>query len=315
MLRYVARQLLGLIPLVFLVSAAAFFLVRFLPGDAAAAYLNSVNAPLTEESLQAVREELGLDKPVFVQYGKWLADAVHGDLGYSYQTKRLVTEELKDDFKYTGILTLAALAWILLFSAVLGVLSAEHADGILDMSIRGLTFIGSAMPKFWLGFLLMALLALRFKVFPVMGATSWRHLVLPSYTLACSYIATYTKLLRNSILEVKGQTFVRYARARGLSRRQATLYHVIPNALTPVLTTLGLHLGGIMSGSVIVENVFAWPGLGRMCVEAVAARNYPMIQGYILLLSILFVAANLFSDICCAALNPRIRLEGGAEKI
>lgn len=311
MLRYVARQLLGLIPLVFLVSVAAFFLVRFLPGDAATAYLNSVNIPLTEESVQAARKELGLDEPVAVQYGKWLREAVRGNLGYSYQTRRLVTEELKEDLKYTGILTLAALAWILLFSAILGTLAAEHADGVLDMMIRGLTFLGSAMPKFWLGFLLMALLALKWKLFPVMGATSIKHLVLPSFTLACSYIATYTKLLRNSILEVRNQTFVRYARARGLTRRQTTLYHVIPNALTPVLTTLGLHLGGIMSGSVIVENVFAWPGLGRMCVDAVAARNYPMIQGYILLLSLLFVAANLLSDICCAALNPRLRLEGG----
>lgn len=311
MLRYVVRQLLGLIPLVFLVSIAAFFLVRLLPGDAATAYLNSANIPLTEESVQAVREELGLDRPIYVQYGKWLSDAVRGNLGYSYQTKQLVTAELWEDFKYTGFLTLAALVWIVVLSALFGILSAEYAGRFLDLGIRGLTFLGSAMPKFWLGFLLMAFLSLHLKWFPVMGATSWKHLILPSFTLACSYIATYTKLLRNSILEVRNRTFVRYARARGLSRLQVTFFHVIPNALTPVLTTLGLHLGGIMSGSVIVENVFAWPGLGRMCVEAVAARNYPMIQGYILLMSVLFVAANLFFDIACAALNPWIRLEGG----
>jgi len=311
MLRYIAKQLLGLIPMVFLVSVAAFFLVRFLPGDAATAYLNSVNAPLTEESLQAVREEMGLDAPVPVQYVRWLADAVRGDLGCSYQTKRLVTEELAEDLKYTGMLTAAALAWILVLGIALGILSAAYAGRAADMVIRGVTFLGSAMPKFWLGFLLVGLFSLRWKLLPVMGATSPAHLILPSFTLACAHIATYTKLLRSSILEVRAQPFVRFARARGLSRRQVTAFHVLPNALTPVVTTLGLHLGGILSGSVIVENVFAWPGLGRMCVEAVAARNYPMIQGYILLLSVIFVLANLISDIACAALDPRLRLEGG----
>lgn len=300
---------MGLIPLVFLVSAAAFFLVRFLPGDAATAYLNSINAPLTKEAVTAVREELGLDSPVPVQYVKWLSDALHGDLGNSYQTRRPVTEELKEDLYYTGILALAALGWIIVFGALLGILAAGHADSWIDMVIRGFTFLGAAMPKFWLGFLLVALVSLRWRLLPVQGATTIRHLILPSFTLACSYIATYTKLLRNSILEVQNQPFVTYAKARGLSRCQIIRYHVIPNALTPVITTFGLHLGGILSGAVIVENVFAWPGLGRMCVDAVTARNYPMIQGYILLLSVIFTAANLLSDIACAALNPQLRLE------
>ena len=311
MFRYVIRQLLGLIPLAFLVSIAAFFLVRLLPGDAATAYMNSANIPLTEESVQAVREEMGLDKPVYVQYGKWLFDAIRGNLGYSYQTKQPVTTELWKDFQYTGILTLAALIWIAVFSVLFGILSAEYADRFLDMGIRSLTFLGASMPKFWLGFLLMAFLSLRFKWFPVMGAESWKHVILPSFTLACSYIATYTKLLRNSILEVKKQTFVRYARARGLSRLQVMVFHVIPNALTPVLTTLGLHLGGIMSGSVVVENVFAWPGLGRMCVEAVAARNYPMIRDTFCC-SLLYLLWQIYSQTLHVQLsNPRIRLKGG----
>lgn len=308
MLRYVKRQLLGLVPLVFLVSAAAFFLVRCLPGDAATAYLNSINAPLTEESVAAVREELGLDSPVPVQYVKWLSQALQGDLGNSYQTRRPVTEELAADLYYTGILALAAFGWIIVFSAAMGILAARHADSWIDMVIRGFAFLGAAMPKFWLGFLLVALVSLKWGLLPVQGATSIRHLILPSFTLACSYIATYTKLLRNSILEVMQQPFVIYARARGLSQGQIIRYHVLPNALTPVVTTLGLHLGGILSGAVIVENVFAWPGLGRMCVDAVTARNYPMIQGYILLLSVIFVTANLLSDLVCAALDPRLRL-------
>ncbi|MCI8597424.1 MAG: ABC transporter permease [Lachnospiraceae bacterium] len=310
MVRYLLKQMLGLIPLLFLVSAAAFFLIRLLPVDPATAYLNSINAPVTEEGLQMVREELGLDEPVPAQYIKWLGQVLQGDLGNSYQTKRPVTEELKSDLKYTGILTLAALAWVLILSTVFGIVSAEWANSFWDRLIRGFTFLGSAMPKFWLGFLLVFLFSLKWKLLPVQGATSLSCLILPSFTLACSYIATYTKLLRNSILEVKSQPFVMYARIRGFTRRQAVWHHVIPNALLPVVTALGLHIGGMLSGAVIVENVFSWPGLGRMCVSAVGARNYPMIQGYILLMAAIFIIANLVSDIACAALNPGIRLGG-----
>ncbi len=312
MTRYIGRQLVSLIVLLFFVSVAAFVLVRLLPGDAATAYLNSINAPLTEEAIAEVEKELGLDAPLPVQYGKWLMQVLEGDLGFSYQTRRPVTEELAADLRYTGILALAALGWVLALSLILGVLSARHAGGAVDMVIRAFTFLGSAMPKFWLGFLAVSLFALRWKLLPVQGATTWKHLVLPSLTLACSYIATYTKLLRNSILEVQSSPFVRHARARGLSKGYVMVRHVIPNALTPVFTTLGLHLGGILSGSVIVENVFAWPGLGRMCVDAVAARNYPMIQGYILLLSVIFVTANLLCDLICAAFNPKLRVGGRA---
>lgn len=312
MLRYMGKELLGLLLLLLLVSVAAFGLVRLMPGDPVTAYLNSINAPLTEKTVSEVSKDLGLDSPVPVQYVKWLNQVVQGDLGYSYQTRRPVFNELATELKFTGTLALAAFGWILSLGVVLGMLSARNPNGLADTVIRYLTFLGSAMPKFWLGFLLVSLFALHWRLLPVQGATGWKNLILPSFTLACSYIATYTKLLRNSILEVQSSSYVSYARARGFTRRQVTLRHVVPNALTPVLTTLGLHLGGILSGSVIVENVFAWPGLGRMCVNAVAARNYPMIQGYILLMAILFVVANLLSDLVCAALNPKLRL--GEEK-
>lgn len=310
MLRYIGKQIIWLFPLLLLVSVLSFVLVRKLPEDAATAYLNSINAPLTEDALAAVRAELGLDQPLSVQYGRWLRQVLRGDLGYSYQTKRPVVEELAEDLRYTGRLALAALGWVLFFSAALGVLSARRPNGPVDGIIRAFTFLGASIPKFWLGFLLVAVFSLRWNLLPVQGATSWKHLILPSFTLACSYIATYTKLLRNSILELQNQGFVRYARARGFSRRAVTLRHVIPNALIPVLTSLGLHLGSIMSGAVIVENVFAWPGLGRMCISAVNARNYPMIQGYVLLMSVIFILANLAADLVCAMLNPRLRLGG-----
>ncbi len=308
--RYIGRQLMSLLVLLFFVSVAAFVLVRLLPGDAATAYLNSINAPLTEEAIGEVEKELGLDAPLPVQYGKWIIQVFRGELGFSYQTGRPVIEELSEDLRYTGVLAFTALGWVLALSLILGILSAGSSGGAVDMMIRIFTFLGSAMPKFWLGFLAVSLFSLRWKLLPVQGAATWKHLILPSMTLACSYIATYTKLLRNSILEVQSSPFVLHARARGFSKRFVLVRHVIPNAMTPVFTTLGLHLGGILSGSVIVENVFAWPGLGRMCVDAVAARNYPMIQGYILLLSVIFVTANLLCDLVCAAFNPKFRAGG-----
>lgn len=308
MLRYFLKQFLGMIPLLFLVSVAAFFVIRLMPGDPATAYLNSIDAPLTEERIEEVRESMGLDKPVPVQYGKWLGEVLNGELGNSYQTNRPVLSELKHDLGYTAGLAFSALVWIILFSAVLGILSARHARHLTDTLIRGVTFLGSAMPKFWLGFLLVFVFSLKLNLLPVQGAGDFKNLILPSFTLACAYIATYTKLLRNSILETRGKDFVTFARVRGFSRREVTLRHVLPNALIPVLTTLGLHLGGLLSGTVIVENVFSWPGLGRMCVEAVEARDYPMLQGYILLMALIFVAVNLLSDMVCAVINPKIRL-------
>lgn len=308
MVRYFFKQVLGMIPMVFFVSVAAFFLIRLLPGDPATAYLNSINAPLTEEALLEVREQLGLDKSVAVQYGTWLKQVGKGDLGNSYRTHQPVIRELKMDLKYTAILSGAAFLWVVVISGVLGILSAKYPGSGMDNIIRIFTFLGSAMPKFWLGFLLVMLFSLKWRILPVQGAEGWKCLLMPSFTLACSYIATYTKLLRNSILEMKNQSYVTFARIRGFSADQAMRYHVIPNALIPVFTAFGLHLGSILSGTVIVENIFSWPGLGRMCVGAVAARDYPMLQGYILFMAVIFVSANLISDLACALLNPKIRL-------
>lgn len=312
MICYLVRQVLGLIPLLFLVSVVSFLVMRMLPGDPATAYLNSINAPLTQESIRAVEEELGLDQPLPVQYARWLRRALRGDLGYSYETRRPVTEELSRDLGYTACLAAACLIWIILASVPLGLLSVRYANRLGDVAIRTFTFLGASMPKFWLGFLLIMIFALRLGILPVQGASDLKCLILPSFTLAWSYIAVYTKLLRNSLLDVLGQPYVVYARIRGFSRTQVMLRHVIPNAMLPILTTLSLHLGGILSGAVIVENVFSWPGLGRMCVSAVAARDYPMIQGYILLMAVIFLAADLIFDAACAGLNPRIRL--GEEK-
>lgn len=309
MKNYLQRKLLGMLPLLFLVSAAAFALVRLMPGDAATAYLNAMNAPITEAALHKVQKDLGLDKPVAVQYGIWLKQALSLDFGLSYMTKRPVIDELMRGFYYTAVLTGSAVVWIIVFSLPLGILAGRHPGSFMDQIIRAMTFLGSSIPSFWLGFLLVEFFSLRLKLLPVQGAGTLKHILLPSITLACSYLAMYTKMLRGGIVEHSGRTYVLYARARGLKKKTILWRHILPNALNPVLTSLGLSLGSMLSGAVIVENVFAWPGMGRVIVHAVAGRDYPVIQGYILVIAAVYIVLNLGVDILCAMLNPGIFTE------
>ena len=309
MKNYLQRKLLGMLPLLLLVSAAAFALVRLMPGDAATAYLNAMNAPITEAALQKVQKDLGLDKSVAVQYGIWLKQALSLDFGLSYMTKRPVIDELMRGFYYTAVLTGSAVVWIIVFSLPLGILAGRRPGSFMDQFIRTMTFLGSSLPSFWLGFLLVEFFSLRLKLLPVQGAGTGKHLLLPSITLACSYLAMYTKMLRGGIVEHSGRSYVLYARARGLKKRTILWRHILPNALNPVLTSLGLSLGSMLSGAVIVENVFAWPGMGRVIVRAVAGRDYPVIQGYILVIAAVYIVLNLGVDILCAMLNPGIFTE------
>ena len=308
--RYIQKRLLGMIPLLFLVSVAAFALVRLMPGDAATAYLNSINAPVTEAALAKVREELGLDRPAIFQYAAWLRHVACRELGVSYMTKNPVFDQLMLSFRYTMILTAMSAVWIGVLSLPLGVMAGRHPGGPSDQIIRWLTFFGSSIPSFWLGFLLVELFALKLKMLPVQGAETWKHLILPSATLACSYIAMYTKMIRGGIVENAGRRYAVYAKARGLKKSTILWRHVLPNSLNPVLTTLGLSLGSMLSGAVIVENVFAWPGMGRLVVSAVTGRDYPVIQGYILMIAAVYTLLNLGMDLLCAAMDPQIRFEG-----
>lgn len=299
-----------MIPLLFLVSVAAFALVRLMPGDAATAYLNSINAPVTEAALAKVRGELGLDRPAIFQYAAWLRQVACLDFGVSYMTKKPVFDQLMLSFRYTMILTAMSAVWIVVLSLPLGVMAGRHPGGPSDQIIRWLTFFGNSIPSFWLGFLLVELFALKLKMLPVQGAETWKHLILPSATLACSYIAMYTKMIRGGIVENAGRRYAVYAKARGLKKSTILWRHVLPNSLNPVLTTLGLSLGSMLSGAVIVENVFAWPGMGRLIVSAVTGRDYPVIQGYILMIAAVYTLLNLGMDLLCVAMDPQIRFEG-----
>lgn len=310
MKKYVLKRLITLVPILIGISVVAFLLVRIMPGDAATAYLTTANIPVTEKNIQIAMENLGLDKPIMVQYLDWIKNVIQFNLGTSYISKNLVSEELLSGLKYTMMLAATSLLWIFVISIPLGMYSATRPGKRVDNLSRIFAFIGSSMPTFWLGFLLVQFFSIRLGILPVAGAEKLSNIVLPSITLAFGYIPTYSRILRNSLLENMKSPSVTYARARGISERKILFNNVLRNSLIPIITSLGMNFGGMLSGSVIVENVFSWPGLGRVIVGSISQRDYPMIQGYIILMAVIFILSNLLADLACATIDSRIRLEG-----
>lgn len=310
MKKYVLKRLITLVPILIGVSIVAFLLVRIMPGDAATAYLTTANIPVTEKNIQIAMTNLGLDKPIIVQYLDWIKNVIQFDLGTSYISKNLVSQELLSSLKYTMMLAATSLLWIFVISIPLGMYSAIHPGKRVDNLSRIFAFIGSSMPSFWLGFLLVQFFSIKLGILPVAGAEKLSNIILPSMTLAFGYVPTYSRILRNSLLENMKSPSVTYARARGISERRILFNNVLKNSLIPIITSLGMNFGGMLSGSVIVENVFSWPGLGRVIVDSISQRDYPMIQGYIILMAVIFILSNLLADLACAKIDSRIRLEG-----
>lgn len=310
MKKYVLKRMITLVPILIGISIIAFLLVRIMPGDAATAYLTTANIPVTEKNIQIAMASLGLDKPVMVQYFDWIKDVIQFNLGTSYISKNLVSQELLSGLKYTMMLAAASLLWIFVISIPLGMYSAIHPGKRVDNLSRIFSFIGSSMPAFWLGFLLVQFFSIKLGILPVAGAEKLSNIVLPSMTLAFGYVPTYSRILRNSLLENMKSPSVTYARARGISEKKILFNNVLRNSLIPIITSLGMNFGGMLSGSVIVENVFSWPGLGRVIVGSISQRDYPMIQGYIILMAVIFILTNLLADLACASIDSRIRLEG-----
>ena len=309
MVSYIVKRLLGLIPVLVGISLITFLILRLTPGDPAEAYLRLSQIPPTEAAVAAVRTELGLDRPLPVQYGEWLVKALTLDFGRSYATHRPVWDEMMLLVPATAQLAGVSLLITLIISIPMGIFSALYKDGWFDNFCRLLAFTSASTPNFWLGFLLMYFFSLKLDLLPTLGRGSWEHFILPAVTLSFAYIATYIRLLRTSMLENLDQQFVLYARARGLRESWVIGRHVLKNAMLPVVTALGMSIGHLLSGSVIVESVFAWPGIGRFCVSAILNRDYPVVQCFVLMMSFIFVLANLLVDIAYAWLDPRIRLK------
>lgn len=311
LLIYIRNRLLGLPLLLLGISLLAFILIRLVPVEPAEVVLRMSNLPPTEEAIASMRRELGTDRPLPVQYAVWLWKALHFDFGKSFVSKTPVWEDIREKFPSTLLLAASAIGLSLFVSIPLAMLTAMYKGGWIDGLVRVLSLIGTSMPRYWLAFLLIYAFSLKLDWFPIQGRGGLQHLVLPSLTLAASNIALYSRLLRSSMLEHMKEPYVLYARVRGLSERAIALRHVLPNSLLPLVTSAGVSFGYLLMGTVIVEQIFSWPGLGRYLIESILSRNYPVIQCYVLFMAIVFVLTNLAVDIVSRMLDPRLlRKEG-----
>ncbi|MEA5598824.1 nickel ABC transporter permease [Rivularia sp. UHCC 0363] len=304
---YVVRRILQLIPVLLGISLITFLLIQLMPSDPAAVILRAANNPATPEAIAAMREKLGLNRPLPVQYLDWLWHVLRLDFGQSFVTGRPVLQEVMQYVPTTLILTACATLLIFALGLPLGIFSALYRDTVFDQISRLFAYIGVAMPSFWLGFLLMYLFSFKLGWFSVTSRGSLTDWVLPSITLAWAPAAVYARLLRGSMLESLSQNYVLYARARGLFERLVVVQYVLKNALLPVVTVFGLSFAHLLSGTVIVENVFALPGMGRFAVQSILNRDYPVMQCYVCLTAVLFVVVNLIVDLTYSYFDPRIR--------
>lgn len=304
MFRYFVMRLLGLVPTMFLVTVCVFFFVHLLPGDPAQL---AAGPEADEETVQMVRERLGLDRPLPEQFVLFVKKTVTGDFGISIRSQRPVIDEVADRFGPTLLLTVAAMAWAVMFGLLIGIVSAVKRGRWPDRLGMAFAVSGISMPPFALGILLMEVFSVWLGWFPTVGAESWRHYVLPSITLGAGVAAVMARFTRSALIEVLSEDYVRTARAKGLPARQVLSRHALRNALIPVVTMMGLQFGFLLGGSIVVEKVFNWPGMGRLLVDAVEMRDYPVMQTCVLLFSMEFLLINLAVDLLYGWLNPSIR--------
>lgn len=304
MFRYFVLRLLGLVPTMLLVTVCVFFFVHLLPGDPAQL---AAGPEADEETVQMVRERLGLDRPLPEQFVLFVKKTVTGDFGISIRSQRPVIDEVADRFGPTLLLTVAAMAWAVVFGLLIGIVSAVKRGRWPDRLGMAFAVSGISMPPFALGILLMEVFSVWLGWFPTVGAESWRHYVLPSITLGAGVAAVMARFTRSALIEVLSEDYVRMARAKGLPARQVLSRHALRNALIPVVTMMGLQFGFLLGGSIVVEKVFNWPGMGRLLVDAVEMRDYPVMQTCVLLFSMEFLLINLAVDLLYGWLNPSIR--------
>ena len=271
------------------VSFLTFCLTYLSPGDPAAMVLEASDTIVSQEVLEKTREEMGLNDPFLVQYGNWVWGVLHGDMGMSYSGKKPVVDKLMEGFAGTVLLAITTIVLILLISLPLGIFSAVHRNKIPDFVVRVFSFIGVSMPSFWVGLILLYIFGLKLGLFPIATATvTPSGLVLPALTLAIYQSAKYTRQVRTVILDELNQDYVIGARARGLSENMILWKHVLPNAVLPLITLLGMSIGWLLGGVAVIETVFAWPGMGRMAVYAITMRDYPLIEGFVLWIAAMY---------------------------
>lgn len=306
------KRSLQLLVVMLLASFLTFSLSFITPSDPAEIMLTSRDVIPTAELLEKTREEMGLNEPFIVQYGNWLSNLVTGDFGYSYSTRGPVADVLGQRMFMTIKLAALALLFLIVFSLLFGVLSAVKHNTWVDYIIRAFSLVGISIPGFWLGLLLIYYFVVKLNWFKITDPTAYSSVVLPALTLSIPLIGRYTRQIRAAVLDQYSQDFVIGARARGIKERTILLRHVLPNALIGILTLLGLSIAVLLGGTVIVESVFAWPGLGSMALESITYRDYPLLQAYVVFMVFIYVTINFAVDIATQLLNPRVdmRREG-----
>jgi nickel transport system permease protein len=313
MLRFILRRVLILIPLLLTVSILVFITLRLGENDPAMAYLRLSQIPPTDQALEVAREHLGLNRPLVIQYLDWLWRALHLDFGTSYVTGAPVLERLLYFLPNTLYLAGVSLLMTVLLSLPLGIVSALKKDRLPDHITRAIAFIGVSTPGFWLGFLLVFLFSVKLGWLPPMGLGGLSHVIMPAFALALMSLCINTRLIRVSMLEQMNTRSVLYARVRGVQEKWVIGRHVLKNSMIPVVTAVGMHIGELLGGAVVVEIIFAWPGVGRYAVSSIYNRDFPVMQCFTLMMTLIFVVCNLVVDILYAWLDPRIRYEGGGK--
>ena len=306
MTNYLFRRLLGLLPTLLIVAVLIFMFLHLLPGDPARL---AAGPDAESETVELVRRDLGLDLPLHEQFVRYFSHALQGDFGTSIRTKRPVASEIGARFAPTFWLTVTAMSWSVLIGLALGMVSAVWRNRWPDRVGMTLAVSGISFPAFALGMLLMQIFSVQLGWLPTVGADSWKHYILPSLTLGAGVAAVMARFTRSSFINILKEDYVRTARAKGLNETVVVAKHAFRNALIPIVTMMGLQFGFLLGGSIVVEVVFNWPGMGRLLVDAVDMRDYPIIQGLVLLFSLEFILINLAVDVLYAVINPTIRFK------
>ncbi len=309
MLKFVIKRLLLLIPILLGVSLAVFLLLRTGDNDPAMSYLRLSGIPPTDAALAEARQALGLDRPLPMQYLSWLGKAVRLDFGVSYVTGAPVTKHLLHYLPATLYLAAVSLLMTLALSLPLGVLAAVCKNGWPDRLGRLIAYLGVSTPSFWLGFIMILVFSVKLGWLPSMGVGGIEHVIMPAFSVALMSLCINARLIRGGMLEQMNARHILYARIRGVTEARVIGMHVLKNSLIPVITALGMHIGEILGGAVVAEVVFSWPGVGRYAVSAIYNRDFPVMQCFVLMMTVIFVLCNLLTDILYATIDPRIRLE------
>lgn len=304
MFQYTVKRLLSTIPVLLGISVMLFFMLRALPGDPAQVIAGDM---ATQKEVELIRHQLGLDRPAYIQYGQFLWRLMCLDLGKSIKTQNPVIMEILPRLKNTAILAVTATLLACFFGIPAGIVAAVRPYTVWDIAVTALALFGISMPAFWLGLMLIVIFSVKLQWLPVGGSGGIQFLVLPSITLASLLVAAFARNTRSSMMETLTQDYITTARSKGLKEQAVIIRHALKNALIPVVTIIGLQFGGLLGGTVLTETVFSWPGIGRLLVESILARDYPVIQGSILVFALLFILINLTVDLLYGLIDPRVR--------